>query len=136
MHRRAVFCSVVILMGCISAAVGREYLTEEFNGDFDLSFSTFTFKPDRSSNGYAVCKLPATEFPTPPTNGSPLGYFPWTGYVDDGLWLYGERYTAFHINPNGSVTFGAGNGDLGGTSLSNHFRLPRVSAWLGARGSD
>ena len=136
MHRRSTFCFVITFIGYVATAVGRDFLTEEFNGDFDLSFSTFTFKPDRSSNGYAVCKLPATEFPTPATNGVPLSYYPWSGDVRDGVWLYGERYTSFNINPNGSLTFGAGSADVGGSSLSNHFRLPRVSAWLGVRGTD
>jgi hypothetical protein len=136
MHRRAVFCSVVILIGCISSALAREYLTEEFNGDFDLSFTTFTFKPDRSPNGYAVCKLPATEFPTPLIDGFTVSFFPWLKYVPEGVRLHGERYTTFNVNPNGSVTFGPTTGDTDGASLSNHFRFPRVSAWLGLRSTD
>src|SRR6187397_1676541 len=106
------FCFSLLFMASAASSSAVDHFTESFNGDFDLSFSTFTFKPDRSSNGYAVCKLPATEFPTPATNGIPLSYYPYTGYVRDGVWLYGERYTAFNINPNGSVTFGASSADV------------------------
>src|SRR5687768_4426966 len=111
----------LVFIADINLGNARDYFTEEFNGDFDLSFSTLTFKPDRSSNGYAVCKLPATEFPTPLTDGFTVSFYPWPKFVSEGVWLHEERYSTFNVNPNGSVTFGTGTEDLGSASLSNHF---------------
>src|ERR1051325_90421 len=127
-------CVSILLIASVACSAARNDFTEIFNGDFDLSYSTFTFKPDRSSNGYAVCKLPATEFPTPPTNGGVITVANDSCMIiaeGPGFLLYGEHYDAIFLNPNGSVTFGVADPGMD-SSLSNHFRLPRVSAWLGS----
>src|SRR5215210_5323720 len=102
-------CICLALIACTSAGMARDYFTEVFNGDFDLSFTTFTFKPDRSSNGYAVCRSPATQFPTPTTNGFVfLQAGPtFATLPDSSLPLFGERYRSLVINANGSVTYDA-----------------------------
>jgi len=129
------FCLSLFLIAVSGSA--RDYFTEYFTGDFDLSYSTFTFKPDGSSNGYAVCRLPATEFPTPTNGASRLfNNLEWTRPLYFGtrtIPFFGEPCSELWINANGSVTFGASD-DQDDFSISNHFRLPRVSAWLGKLG--
>jgi uncharacterized repeat protein (TIGR01451 family) len=127
---------IILSIACASSAVARDYFTESFNGDFDLSYSTFTFKPDHSSNGYAVCRSPATAFPTPPTDGFLIEIYPWSIPVGIGLPFFGQRYREVMLNPNGSVTYGENFPYDPGfdSTISNHFRLPRMSAWLGSLG--
>lgn len=113
----------------------RNYFTEQFDNDFDIEFTTFTFKPDRSSNGYAVCRSPATEFPTPPTNGTFLDGFNSVAF-NPGVPFFGQYHRSVFLNENGTVTFGEAGLDFSATvTLSNHFRLPRVSAWLNPQGN-
>src|ERR1043166_1833793 len=130
------FCAALLLA---SIAEARDYFTESFSGDFDLNNSTFTFKPDGSSNHYAVCRLPATEFPTS-TNSSYQFRLLYGTTLTEMLNLnghvipfFGEPQSEVWVNANGSVTFGTFD-DQYDSSLSNHFRLPRVSAWLGTLG--
>jgi hypothetical protein len=86
---RITSCLVWIFILC-SHCSARDYFTEQFSGDFDIAFTTFTFKPDRSSNGYAVCRSPATEFPTPPTNGSMIFTYPASVAFDPAVPFYGQ----------------------------------------------
>jgi uncharacterized repeat protein (TIGR01451 family) len=132
---RKIFISLLVIVSAISSSA-RDYFTEMFDGDFDLSYSTFTFKPDRSSNGYAVCRSAATEFPTPPTDGILIELYPWSPPLGPGLPLFGQQYRIVTLNPNGSVTYGEHLSPDPGfdSTISNHFRLPRVSAWLGTLG--
>src|SRR5215213_6581312 len=128
----------LLLLGCAGPVVARDYFTEEFSGDFDLDYTTFTFKPDRSSNAYAVCRSPATEFPTP-TNGSTALYiFAGAASMERTMPLFGQLYRTLAVNANGTISYS--QGAVGyvdpAVTLSNHFSLPRVSPWLGTLGTD
>src|ERR1041385_8406849 len=132
------FCVLILFIASGGSGIARDYFTEIFNGDFDLSYSTFTFKPDPSLNGYAVCRLPATEFSTPPTNDASLlllnpGPSGWLDLRGNLVPFYGERYRNVYVNEDGSVTLGAFS-DAPFKNLSDHFRQPRVSAWFGEIG--
>ena len=89
-----------------------DFVTEFFNGngDFDLDYSTLTFRPDPLTNAYTVCRMPAIGFPTDPSGGQPFTL------TDDcyGLALltngaevsiYGRRTNAVLIGSNGDVIF-------------------------------
>jgi hypothetical protein len=117
-------------------AVPDDYFTELFDlGDNDLDNLSITFTPDGSINFYSVCVRPITVLPTRPRGSKrvPLS--------DDSyrlmpplvtVSLYGHSYGAggeggVYVGSNGYITFGAGDTDYS-ESLSDHFRLPRISA--------
>ena len=115
-----------------------DWFTELFNGvssTNDLAFHTFTFTPNGSDNSYSLCQQAAFAFPTDPTGGTtvPLTDDSFAQVTLSGantVAIYNRRTNVFFIGSNGYLTMDAV--DPGsffvGTTFSNHFSLPRVSA--------
>ena len=89
-----------------------DFVTEYFNGngDFDLDYSTLTFRPSPLTNTYTVCRMATTGFPTDPSGGHPFNL------TDDSYGLavltngaevsiYGRHTNAVLIGSNGDVVF-------------------------------
>src|SRR5207249_6592126 len=97
----------------------------------DLSFQTFTFTPDGSTNFYSVCRAPATNYSTDPTNGAVVTLsddtFVQVTLADTNtVSLYGRQTNVFFIGSNGYLTFNSG--DTSATeSFTTHFNRPRIS---------
>lgn len=117
----------------VRLTIGTDPLTEEFlagSNPIDLDNRTITFFPD-GGDRYAVTVSPADGLPADP--GPALG-----GVFDDGSILvspawatpfefFGQPVPAIHINSNGNLTVGSGDGDWA-ESVADHFRLPRIAA--------
>ncbi len=109
-----------------------DYFTQRFESGLEaIEYTTFTFTPDDSEDGYTVCQSPAPGFPTTPAGGSTLGL------ADDGTALinlgdgarirfFGAEYSRFYVGSNGYITFGIGDDEYDET-LANHFNLRRIS---------
>lgn len=110
-----------------------DYFTERFDfSGADLQNLTLRFVPDGSANFYRACRGLASAFPTDPASGTELmlGDDDFEEiYLSEGAFvlLYGSAYSRLFVGSNGYITFGAGDSDFD-ASLSNHFRLPRISA--------
>ena len=110
-----------------------DYFTELFDATSnDLAFQTFTFTPNGSASFHAVCREPATNFPTDPTGGTPVSlvddsYAQVTLAGAETVALYGERTGVFYIGSNGYLTLEDGDEEYE-ESLAYHFSLPRVAA--------
>jgi hypothetical protein len=109
-----------------------DYLTELFEGGFDLDNTAFTFTPDGSPNFYSVCREPVTNFFTNPSGGNVLSL------TDDDsesitlsgghqVSIYGINRQTLFFNSNGHLTFDAGDLDFT-ESISDHYTRPRVAA--------
>lgn len=119
----------------VTLVVGQYASIAEFfqENDNDLDNTMLTFIPDMTNSFYSVCAEPIAAFPTDPQGGTGL---PNVGHnkhntVDLGpntmVWLYGVGYSTFHVSTNGYITFTEPDTDYS-ASLSDHFRLPRISA--------
>ena len=97
----------------------------------DLSFQTFTFTPDGSTSFYSVCRTPAANYPTDPTNGTVVtlsddSFVQVTLADTNTVSLYGRQTNVFFIGSNGYLTFTSG--DTSATeSFTTHFNQPRIS---------
>ncbi|MDM8525272.1 serine protease [Desulfococcaceae bacterium HSG8] len=112
----------------------QDYFTEDFDGDNDLSYQTLTFIPDDSVNFYRVCREYAKDLPTDPAEGLPLSlqddsYEQVALSEADQISLYGLSYSSFYVGSNGFIAFDSEDSAYQ-ESLSDHFRLPRISALL------
>ncbi len=113
------------------------FFTEEFPSGNDLPGSMATFVPNGTIDFYAGCIEPLPvpgQLPTDPTGGTSLGltddsYAEVTLTGGQTVSFYGVTYTSFFVGSNGYITFGAGDTDYS-ESLSDHFRLPRISGWF------
>jgi subtilisin family serine protease len=109
-----------------------DYFTERFDfSGADLQNQTLRFVPDGSANFYRACLESASAFPTDPAGGTELmlGDDDFEEvYLSEGTFvlLYGSAYSRLFVGSNGYITFTAGDSDFD-ASLSNHFRLPRIS---------
>ena len=114
-----------------------EYFTEEFDGDFDIDFSTVTFAvndsdaPDPSLDFYRESIADAAEFPVDPTGGFVMGFsitdpvaIPLNNIPD--VPFYGEEFGVVYIGSEGYVAFEPVA--KANQSLTSHFDLPRISA--------
>ncbi len=110
--------------------------TEEFTGGntFDLANSRMLFTVVGGLDFYDACIEPITAFNTDPTGHAPitpaLGDDNFTAINITGgqsVHLYGQQYTSFFVNSNGSISFNAGSGDFTPT-LAEHLSLPRIAA--------
>ncbi|MEI7731009.1 MAG: M36 family metallopeptidase [Verrucomicrobiota bacterium] len=111
-----------------------DYFTELFvsNKVNDLAYQSFSFIPNGSASFYRVCREPATAYPTDPAGGTVM-----TIYDDDArqitlgagqtVALYNRRTNVLWVGSNGYITLNTGDTSYVG-SISNHFRLPRISA--------
>ena len=117
----------------------RDYFTEDFDDDFDLTNTSVVFTPDGLGD-YDACVETVTGFNTAmePDGNTVDGDNLASGSHDDGYWaitpstsvsLYGVDYTTVYINTNGSVTFTEGDSSYSG-GLSLHFDKPRISGFL------
>ncbi|HEX6885812.1 MAG TPA: trypsin-like peptidase domain-containing protein, partial [Planctomycetota bacterium] len=108
------------------------FFTEEFLGDNDLDLTTIVLIPTLDGDRYALCRRPASAFPTDPAGGTAIPL------SDDGsalvslsggktVKLYGMSHSSFQVNANGNLTFGSADGTYT-ESLSQHFTLRRVAA--------
>ena len=116
-----------------------DYLTELFSAnDLDVAYQTFTFTPDGTSSGYAVCRTVATNFPTDPSGGTVATFTTSGSYAatDDGwatvtlstnVSLFGRSTNKFHIGSNGYITLQSGD-YTPDESLPGHMDQLRVSA--------
>ncbi len=107
-----------------------EYFTELFAG-FDLDNSSLLLAPNSSVDYYAGCRFETTVLPTDPTGGTPLAL------TDNGsaainlsgghaVLLYGQSYSQFFVNANGTLTFTSADSDST-ESIADHFNQPRIS---------
>ncbi len=107
------------------------YFTEQYEGDFDLAYSSVVFAPDGSEDFYDGCVEGISEFPTDPAGGTEITLTD-DGFVEvavsDGetVSLYGVEYSSFYVGANGFITFGGGD-TAWSESLENHFDMPRIS---------
>jgi hypothetical protein len=113
-----------------------DYFTELFSGTKtnDLSFRSFTFTPDGSTNFYSVCQKTITAFPSDPTGGTTVSltddsFVQVTLNTSEKVSLYGKSTNVFFIGSNGYITAGSGDSSLS-SSLYTHFSLPRVAGLL------
>lgn len=108
-----------------------DFFTESFDGYSDLSYETLTFTPDGSGSFYRLCREGAADFPSDPSEGNMLWLYD-DSYEEINLSqgvsvsLYGISYSSFYVGSNGYITFDSGDDNIVG--LSEHFRLPRISA--------
>jgi hypothetical protein len=120
--------------GCYSftTAERADLFTEQFDDDNDLQNISLTFTPDGSPDFYALCRSPASAFPTNPAGGQTLSL------ADDSaatvnltggatLSLYGVSYASLFVGSNGYVTFGSPDFSFD-ESPAAHLSLPRVAA--------
>jgi hypothetical protein len=111
----------------------RDYFTELFDTTpNDLHNQTWTFTPNGSADFYAVCRTPATVFPTDPSGGHPLAlsddnFAPVLLTGGATVSLYGTRYGSFYVGSNGYLTFLSGDTNYF-PSFDAHFDQPRISA--------
>lgn len=100
-----------------------------------MSYQTLTFTPDGSGNFYSVCREDAADFPSDPSNETIL-WLSDDSYAQADLSqgaevsLYGVSYSSFYVGSNGYITFDSGDDSIAG-ALSDHFRMPRISALSG-----
>lgn len=110
-----------------------DYFTELFDTSAnDMAFQTFTFTPDGSGSFYALCREPATSFPTDPTGGTAVAmsddtYAQVTLAGTNTVAIYGRRTNVFYIGSNGYLTMDSGDSTYL-ESYAAHFNRPRVSA--------
>jgi hypothetical protein len=144
-RRWALFVSLAFLICAPCRAQVTDWFTEGFDGTVrtnDLQFHTLTFTPNGTANFYSLCQQPASAFPTDPTGGNYLllGDDDYAQVFLSGgqtVAIYNTRANIFYIGSNGYLTMNAGDATYiaypPGTSFSwpsNHFNLPRVSAWF------
>ncbi len=108
-----------------------DFFTEQFRGDYDLSYQTLSFIPDGSPSFYRLCREAAKSFPTDPAGGTELSlsdddFEKISLSGDTGVSLYGISYSSFYVGSNGYITFGSGDSSFS-ESLSAHFDRPRIS---------
>ncbi len=109
-----------------------DFFTEQLD-DTDFSYQTLTFTPDASPNFYAVCREPATTFPSD-AGGTSLSLSDDSCekvFLSEGheVSFYGVSYSSFYVGSNGYITYDSE--DSGHSeSLSWHFEHPRISALL------
>ena len=108
-----------------------DYFSELFAGNFDLSYSTFTFTPDASSSSYSVCRTVAAAFPTDPSGGNVLvltddSFEPVTLSGTNHVRLYARSTNVVFIGSNGYLTLNQGSTEYS-ESFASHFQLPRLS---------
>jgi hypothetical protein len=120
--------------GCytFTTAERTDFLTEEFIDDNDLQNVSLTFTPDGSAHFYALCRSPASAFPTNPAGGETLSLsddstLPVVVSGDATVSLYGVSYSSLFVGSNGYVTFAAPDVNFE-ESPAAHFELPRVAA--------
>ncbi|HLP77811.1 MAG TPA: lamin tail domain-containing protein, partial [Candidatus Paceibacterota bacterium] len=84
-----------------------DYFTEIFDSGStnDLSFRSFTFTPDGSTNFYSVCQKPITSFPSDPAGGTAVSlsddnYVQVTLTPSEKVGLYGRSTNVFFIGSN------------------------------------
>ncbi|HKW28451.1 MAG TPA: M36 family metallopeptidase, partial [Verrucomicrobiae bacterium] len=110
-----------------------DYFTELFDTSVnDLAFQTFTCTPDGSGSFYALCREPATSFPTDLTGGTAVAmsddtYAQVTLSGTNTVAIYGRRTNIFYIGSNGYLTMDSGDSTYL-ESYAAHFNRPRVSA--------
>eukprot|EP00873_Tetraselmis_striata_P011376 jgi/Tetstr1/431640/TSEL_021170.t1 len=100
-------------------------LAQSFAGDFDLAQSSITF----SGPDYAPCQGQPAQ---PPAAGTALSLSDDASVAvefTDGFSFafYGQQYERVFVGSNGYLTFGEGDASYS-PSISNHSRLPRISA--------
>jgi uncharacterized repeat protein (TIGR01451 family) len=109
-----------------------DFFTEVFGPDKPpLNNQSITFVPDNSASGYWLYREAAAEFPTDPSNGTPLeleddGFAQIELADQQSVALYGVSYTNVFVSANGYLTFTAGFSDYD-DQLPVHFSVPRVS---------
>ncbi len=110
-----------------------KYFTEQFlSGDtFDLSNRTILFSPTNDSAFYTATVEHISQLPTDPSGGINLGlgdddykFVKLSGSA--AVSIYDNTFTGIYVGSNGYITFTEGDREHS-SSLSNHFRLLRVS---------
>ena len=103
------------------------------HGEFDLQNTRLTFTP-QDANSYHVCRMAATNFPTPTDAATTLTVDP-SGRVvipltgGQQVSLFGQTYTSVNLHGSGCVTFTPQpEEELG--DKDHHFNTPRVSALM------
>ncbi len=117
----------------IRTADSASSLTEQFESNLDLAFTSIRFVPDGSSDFYAACAEPLNFLPVSPDLGQLLPVTSDVGAVielqpRDNVSLFGVRamyYVA--VSPKGFISLDQGDRTYLET-LGGHFRIPRVSA--------
>ena len=121
--------------GCESdcSATPFDHLTQIFPDTGDLAFTSLTFTPDASPDGYRTCRQTGvTEFPVDPAGGTTVSPEEDEGVEvrfqnDREVLLYGVSAPRFFVRGDGSITFGGG-GENAADSGEGVFEFPRVSA--------
>lgn len=109
-----------------------DYFTELFTSGNDIDNVSFLFTPVPTFEGYVACATPITVLPTDPNAGTPVTLpddspaFTITLTGGETVKLFGVSYSTIFLNPNGNLSFDAGDGDTS-ESLTDHFERPRVS---------
>ncbi len=111
-----------------------DYFTEQFEGNFDLAWSSFTFTPDASASFYSMCREAVTNFPTDPAGGTVLAlgddtFLPLTIPGTNRVSIYGHATNTLEVGSNGYLTFGPGDSDMTET-LIDHFNRRRVTGFF------
>lgn len=126
--RKTAVGGILLLCGILLARA-QDRFTENFAGDFDLNGSTFTFKPDFSTNRYAVCRLGASALPTPDF-GYPLlrsdAETTVSLYDQRRVFLYGNEFTTVWVTANGVIGFQPQTNEV--LTPARHFAELRISA--------
>ncbi len=112
-----------------------DYFTEKMPTEQRLiNYQMLTLTPCDCPSSYTACTRRVFEFPTDPRGGTELTLGD-DDYIEVNLSggkqvkLYGQSYDSFYVGSNGYITFE--QGDTSNTrTLSNHFRLKRISALL------
>ena len=105
--------------------------TEEF-GPLDMAGLRILYRPQNTPEGYEACTMVSGGFTVPTAGGIVLPLSDDDAElvtVDNGntVKFFGTEYDRFYVGSNGYITFGASDTDYT-ESLSDHFRLPRISA--------
>lgn len=112
-----------------------DYYTERFDGNAQLLRNqTFTFIPDGSASYYSVHREPATVFPTPPQPSTAIAITSASGQKltlsgFNSISLYGINTNVFFVSSSGDITLTKLDAS-GDTSIANHFKVPRISAFV------
>jgi cysteine-rich repeat protein len=120
--------------GCESdcSATPFDHHTQLFPPTGDLAFSSLTFTPDASPDGYRTCRQSGvTEFPVDPAGGTTVSPEKHEGVEirfqnDREVLLYGVAASRFFVRGDGSITFGR-EGENATDGLEGVFQFPRVS---------
>lgn len=115
----------------ISTPSRTNYFVEQFDGAFDLSFTTLALVPDGSPSFYSTCQSPAQAFTVDPIGGTLLDlddddFVEITLAPGHEVSIYGTPTTSFFVGSNGFISY-QGDSDYS-ESLPEHFAIPRVSA--------